>query len=117
MITIASWAADSVYSVCAYSQWSHPAPGSPPDTISLFQIWLICSLPFISPYARSYSTFAERRCEGYGLPSSPLLFGGSSTTVDCSGNCQTGTGYCYSSNDGRSCGQCTLWYIDDVQPV
>lgn len=59
----------------------------------------------------TYATFTERRCEGYGLPSSPHLPGGG-VTVDCVGNCATGAGYCYASSDGQSCANCLLWGED-----
>ena len=70
---------------------------------------------------------AERRCHGYSLPT---FKGTHSSTIiskiryrrdgvkegteevsaiNCVGNKDTGEGYCYSSFDGESCGQCKLW--------
>jgi len=59
----------------------------------------------------TYSFFADYRqsaCNGYSKASSAELPGGTSTTVDCRGDCVTGKGYCYSSGDGAYCASCVL---------
>lgn len=59
------------------------------------------------------ANFVERRCYGYGMPSSAHLAGGSAMPIDCLGSCATGLGYCYSSPDGRHCARCALWDTGD----
>jgi len=62
---------------------------------------------------RLEANFVERRCYGYGMPSSTHLPGGTSGTVDCMGSCETGRNFCYSSSDGKFCAQCALWDVGD----
>jgi len=66
----------------------------------------------------SYSYFAifgQRSCNGYGLPSSSDLAGGKDGGVNCQGDCTTGAGYCYSTNDGLLCANCKLWGADPAK--
>ena len=81
-------------SKCGGSQWLHRA-GSRSEMVTI-STWAARSVYSV------YATFEPRRCDGYGLPSSPSLPGGG-PVVDCVGNCATGAGYCYASSDGALC--------------
>lgn len=91
---------------CGGVDWSEGVPGSygkPGSQLATLYRWRSDTI-----YAM-YIGLAERRCDGYNLPSSTQLRGGVNPTVNCNGDCVTGEGYCYSAPDGLKCAQCRLW--------
>jgi len=55
-----------------------------------------------------YASYKQKMCNGYGKKSNAQLPGGSAGEINCVGDCVTGKGYCYSSDDGEYCAQCVL---------
>lgn len=59
-----------------------------------------------------FAQFGQRMCKSYGAPSTSAIAGGKDGFIDCVGDCSTGRGYCYATNDGKYCGSCVLWSPD-----
>jgi len=62
-----------------------------------------------------FATYSQRSCNGFGLPSISGIPGGDDAGVNCNGDCVTGDGYCYSTNDGQYCANCKLWDADPAK--
>ena len=65
---------------CGGVQW-HGMSSSPMEVIAM---------PAAHATYGIYANLAERRCDGYRLPSSPTIPGGSLEEIDCFGDCATG---------------------------
>ncbi|KAL1499523.1 hypothetical protein AB1Y20_011726 [Prymnesium parvum] len=83
---------------------SLPYTACPSDSVAAVrEVAQVVTMSALAPSAYNIFVNAPRRlCLGFGLAAPPLYAGGPDGTVDCIGNCKTGTGYCYATLDNKS---------------
>ena len=99
-------------SACGGASWNAPFDASS----SMGEVVTIGKQ--LSNVTSVYASVSQALCHGYGLPSSPILPGGTPTTVNCDGDCWTGRGYCYGAfvdATSRRCASCVLWAPDPAK--